>query len=149
MRIHWMLWCSCNHNDFTTPIISKCCYICYRLAVIYRGVLNSPILGVTVVLAGWDLHQSKTHPRLPSPCQYKVLLYLPPFGLKSNVNFWPSNLTPNPIWLIRVVLGGRKWYQTKSRPNVLIRRPYTIGLTCTVLPQYTMPQTDRQTERWQ
>ena len=37
MRIHLICWCICNHYDFTMPISSKCCCICYRLAVIYRG----------------------------------------------------------------------------------------------------------------
>ena len=48
MRIHWILWCTCNllYNDFTTSNNSKCCSVFYPLAVIYRGVLRSPILRV-------------------------------------------------------------------------------------------------------
>ena len=36
----------------------------------FKGeILRSKILGVTGVLAGWDLHQSKNYPRLPNTCQ--------------------------------------------------------------------------------
>ena len=34
MRIHWICWCFSNYCDFTTPVNSKCCSICHRLAVI-------------------------------------------------------------------------------------------------------------------
>ena len=37
MGINWIFWCTCNYYDFTTPITSKCCSMCYRLAVNYRG----------------------------------------------------------------------------------------------------------------
>ena len=47
MRINWIFWCSCNYNDSTTPINSKCC------SIIFRGVLRSSILGVRGVFAGW------------------------------------------------------------------------------------------------
>ena len=68
--VHWYI-ATCNvhvvQNAFAVgvkfgcqltlkPINSSCCFICCRLAVISRGVLRSPILGVRVVLAGWDLH---------------------------------------------------------------------------------------------
>ena len=29
-----IFWCICNYHDFTIPINSKCCSICYRLVVI-------------------------------------------------------------------------------------------------------------------
>ena len=41
--------------------------------------MRFPILGVGGVLGGWDLYQSKVHPRLRTTSQYKVLLYAPPF----------------------------------------------------------------------
>ena len=62
-----------------TPIHSKWCSICYRLAVIISGSFEIPILGGRGVFAGWDLHQSKAHPRFTNTSQDKVLLYLPPF----------------------------------------------------------------------
>ena len=31
--INWIFWCICNYYDFITPTNSKCCSICYRLAV--------------------------------------------------------------------------------------------------------------------
>ena len=34
MRIHRIFWCICNYYEFTTPITTKCCSICRRLAAI-------------------------------------------------------------------------------------------------------------------
>ena len=53
MWINWIFRCICNYYDFTTPINSKCCSICYRLAVIpmssYCPQLEPPIVwGVRV-----------------------------------------------------------------------------------------------------
>ena len=69
--------------------------VCH-LAVIFKyGVLRSPMLGERWVLAGWDLNQPKAHQGLPNTSEYKVLLYLPSFGLNSNVMLWPHpNYTP-------------------------------------------------------
>ena len=47
-------------------------------------------MGVRGVLGCWDLYQSKAHPRLPHISQYKVLLYLTPFGRTLNREFWGS-----------------------------------------------------------
>ena len=147
MRIHWILWCSCNYNAFTTPTNSSCCSIYYRLDVIYRGVLRSQILGVRVVLAGWDFHQSKAHPRwLPNTCHYKVLLYLPPFGRNSNVRFWPT-IRP-PIWGVRGTWGVENGTNRNLVPTFIIDfYTYYTCISCTVWPQYTTRQTaDRQTD---
>ena len=81
-------------------------------------------------LRGWrrfrSSHQLKGHPRLPSTSHYKVLLCLLPYGRNSNA---PS-LTPK----------GRKWYQSKCGLHIPI---HTIGLSCTIWPQYTAWQTDQ------
>ena len=71
------------------------------------GVLRSQILRVMGVLVRWDLHQSKARPRLPTASQYKVLLYLPPFG--PNVKLWPQFRPPFGGWG-QVGCRGRKWY---------------------------------------
>ena len=64
-----------------------------RTAVIQSGSFEIPdfgILGASGVLAGWDLNQSKAHPRLHLNTNF---LRLPPFGrnLKASLQepqFW-------------------------------------------------------------
>ena len=54
------------------------------------GVLGDPQFGgfgLLGVVTGRELRQLKAHPRLPNTSQYKVLLYLLPFGRNSNVKF--------------------------------------------------------------
>ena len=91
MRIHGIFWCICNHYDFTTPNIPKCCSICYRLAIIWKGSCWDLqfVFGGVGVLGDRDLYQSKAHPRLPNTSQYKVLLYLLQFGRNYIVKLWP------------------------------------------------------------
>ena len=124
------------------PISSKCCSIYYRLAVIKRGLFEIQILGVGGVLACWDVYQSKAHPRLPNISQCKVLLYLPPFGWNFNVKLWPTNSTHRfegecgPRWLKMVPI-------EMLSPIFLFDFIHTLGLSCSVWPQYTTQQTDR------
>ena len=95
--------------DFTTPTNSKCCSMCYFLAVIWRGNFGGlQICGVWGV-KGRELRQSKGRQRLPDTAQYKVLLYLQPFGRNYfNVKLWPPNSTPYSGGGVKVDLGGRK-----------------------------------------
>ena len=89
---------------------------------------------------------------LRNACQFNVLLYLLPFGGNSNVKLWSPNSTP-PISGIMMDTGGRKWYQSKCRPHILLRLPYTLYkvISYTVWPKYTTRQTDTQKtdDRWQ
>ena len=87
--------------------------------------MSSEILGVWGVLAGWDSHQSKVHPRPPNTSQYNVCSsgrclatspipsygphFDPPFGRLG----WPQ------------AGGVRKLYQWKSRHYIPIRFLYT------------------------
>ena len=105
-----------------------------------------PNFEVRGVLAGWDAHQTKAHPRLPNTSQYNVLLYLPTFGRNSNIKLDPP-IRPL-IWGVRVDIGGRKWYQLTSHPHIPIRLINTLGLYCTVWPPYIMRDAaNRQTDR--
>ena len=63
--------------------------------------------------------------------------------------FWPQFqcqvMTPPirpPILGIRVDLGDRTWHQSKYRPRSYSTSVHSIGLSCTVWPQYTTRQTD-------
>ena len=137
MQIRWIFWCICNYYDFTTPINSKCCSICFRLAVAWRGSFWDPHCGVRRVLWGLGFEPTESlYPRLPNNSHYKVLLYLPPFGRDSNVNLWRPNST-RPFRLY-----GRKWYQSKCRPHIPMRLLYTryIGHS-------TTRQIDRPSDR--
>ena len=89
--------------------------------------MRSPILGVRGVSAGWDLHQLKAHTRLRNTSQYKVLLYLLPFGHNSNIKY-DLPIQHRPIFggEVMVGLGGRKWYQSKSRPHIPNQLIYTL-----------------------
>ena len=90
------------HCDFTTPTGSKCCFICFRLAVICRENL-----GIRGVLRGPGFVPIGAHPRRPSTFQYKDLLYLPLFvwpGLQCKI--MPPPLFDHPFG-VRVNLGGR------------------------------------------
>ena len=50
MRFHWIFWCIYSHDDFTTPINSKCWVICYSLAAIpmsnYGPTIRPPFGGL-------------------------------------------------------------------------------------------------------
>ena len=143
MRIYWIFWCICNQFDFTTPFSSKCCSICNRLAVIQRGSFGYPqFRGIRGALSGWRLCQSKAHPRLPNSSQYKVLLYLPPFGRNSNVKLRSPNSTPRSRGLGRPMeLKIVPVRMCTFKFNFYI---HTIGLSFTVWPQCTTWQTDKQ-----
>ena len=126
-----------------TPINSKCCYIWYRLAVISSRKLCAPC---GEELGGWELRQSKTHPRLPTISQHKVLLYLLPFGQNSNVKLWPLNSTPQFSglgWAWRGENGTNRNVDPTLQFDFYTRyRP-----TCTVWPQYTTQHmTDRASD---
>ena len=105
--------------------------------------MRSQFVGVGGASASWGLHLSKVHPRLPTTCQYKVLLCLPQFGRNSNVNCDPPIRLP--FRELGWILGGPKLNQSKWRPHNPIRLLYTLlaCLSCTVWPQYTTWQTDR------
>jgi len=51
----------------------------------YDSIIRIPQMAVRVQLDDQTLNQSKSHPRLPKTSQYKVLLYLLPFGCNSDV----------------------------------------------------------------
>ena len=140
MGIRWIFWCICNYYDLTMPI-KVLLHLLPFGRYLNGGVLRSPILGFRGVLAGWDSHQSKAHPRLPNTCQHKVLLYLPPIGRNSNL----ANSSP---------IGGLggPWGSTTvpiqiSSPHSHSTYIHTICLSCTVWPQYTTRRTDRQRDR--
>ena len=57
------------------------------------------------------------------PLTTKLYLYLLPFRRNANVKLWPVNSTP--VLSVRVDLRGRKWYLSKSRPDIAIRVPCT------------------------
>ena len=93
------------------------------------------------VLGDWDLYQWKDHPRLPNTnfCSISICHHLARI---------PWRQIMPPFWGIRVDLRGRKWYQSKCSPHIPVRllyTRYTIGLSCTVWPQYTTQQTN---DRW-
>ena len=148
MRIDWIFCGICNYFDFTTPLNSKCCSICYRLTV---------ILGAYTVIWDRDLCQWKAIPRLPNTSLYKVLLYLSLFGRNSNVRYGiiGNSIMPppysTPVYGIWVDLGGRKLYQSKCRSPIPIRVLYTLCayLAPLVTIQRRRRPTDivRQTER--
>ena len=86
-------------------------------------------MGVKAVLAGWDLHQSKSHPRLPNTSQYKGLLYLPPFCRNSNVKLLIRPLPPNPtsVWGLRWTWGSKMVPIEISTPHSYSTSIHTLG----------------------
>ena len=68
------------------------CYICHRSTVISARKLCAP-RSTKLGESGWELSQSKAHPRLPNTSQYKVVFNLPPFGRNWNVKLWSPNST--------------------------------------------------------
>ena len=78
------------------------------------------------VLAGWAWHESKAYPWLPNTSQYKVLLYLLPFGRNSDVKLLTPQFDLTPHLEGGVDLGDRRWYQSKSRFHILIWLLYTL-----------------------
>ena len=95
------------------------------------------------VLGGWNLYQSKAHPRLPSTSHYKVLLYLTPFGRNSYVKLWPPNGTL--LLGVRVDQVGRKWYQSKCRPIFLF--DFCTHFRCILHRLATILDAAEQTDR--
>ena len=111
MRIHRLFWCICTycvHNvvrsgkiggwkvgannrkltrDFTTPIDSKYCSICHRLAVIWKWFWDQQFwqLGESVMGSAAEPIKSP-----PTTSQYLLIqsFALPPFCRNSNVKFW-------------------------------------------------------------
>ena len=78
-------------------------------------------------LAGCGLYQPRAHPRFPNTSQYKILLYLQPYGRNSNVTLWyPIRPVFQGVGAVRVDLEGRKWYQSKCHPHIPIRVLYTL-----------------------
>ena len=151
MRIHSIFWCICIYFDITTPINSN-----------YLLPFGRDLKGVKRVLAGWDLHQSTAHPRLPNTSEYEALLYLSPFGRNSNVKLCPPIRPLPPFGRLRTTS-----FENSTNRNVVPTflfdfyfhyRPILHGpgfksyyltyihedciLSCTVLPQYTTRQTD-------
>ena len=79
---------------------------------------------------------------LNSAYQFKVLLHLPPFGRNCNVKLW---FDPQ-FWGLGWSWRGSKIVQIEiSSPHFYLTSIHTKGLSCTIWPQYTTRQTDRQT----
>ena len=79
--------CICNCYDFTTPIRSKCCSICYCLAIIKSGSFEIPNFGGLWECQelGICTNRKLTHDFTVQSCT----LYLQPFGRNANVKLWP------------------------------------------------------------
>ena len=96
-------------------------------------------------LGGRKLRQSKAHPRLRNTSPHKVLLYLPPFGRNSNVNFF------NPIRPQFGDYGGPRGSKMApieiSSPHSYSASMHTIDLSCTVRPPADRQTTDRHSDR--
>ena len=131
MRIHWIFWC----------ITSQ------RLSI--QNV--APSHGRNLNEQFWDpqfwgvgirscANRKPTHD-FPIHLNTKFLLYLPPFGRNSNAKLWYPLFDPV-VW--GVDLGGREWFQSKSRPYIPIRLlGLYIGLSSTVWPQRGRWETER------
>ena len=94
-------------HDLKMPINSKFCSICHHLAAAW-----DPQFWELGECKGLGFAPIKSPPTSSQNSQYKVLLYLPPFGRNSMSNFCPI-IWPPPFWGQGGLL-GRTLYQMKS-----------------------------------
>ena len=87
-------------------------------------------------LWGWDLDQSKAHPRLPQDLSIQSFALSAAVWLefKCQIMPLPANSTRPTPKMVPIEL---------SSPHSYSSDIYTRGLSCTVWPQYTTRQTDR------
>ena len=143
MRIHWIFWCICNCYDFTIHTDLKCCSICYSLVVIWRGSFKIPNFGE---LGGSRFAPSESP---PTTSQY---ISIQSFALSAIV--WlelqcqtipPANSTL--VWSHDGPRGSKMVPIKMSTIHCYLTSIYTIGLSCTVWPRYTMWQMTEWSEQ--
>ena len=79
---------------------------------------------------------------IPNTFQYKLVLYLPPFGRNSNVKFWSPNSNPARFGGYGGSMGSKMAPIEMSSPYSYSTSIHTIGLSCTIWPQCTTRQAD-------
>ena len=115
MRLRWIFWCIYNYYDFTTPLNSKYCSICYRLAAIPMSGYDPISTPHPFEGSGWTYRGSKMVPiKMSSPHSYSTSIYT---GLSCTV--WPQYTRQTDRQAGRVIAIGRLCYSIGGLKNFL------------------------------